>query len=212
MFATIADRPVGPTPPEPHRVARHLPPLMYLAALGFLAAASALAAHLIKHDALAGGLAAREARLRGWSHFLANGMSIAGGPFIASLALLTMAAVIAARAGRWAPLRDAIVAMAITGVLVAVGKLTLGWLGISGPGSTVVVVCFLGWWLLSRHLDTSSRRALGWLGGSIVLAVGVAQLYLGHSFAAMVASWLLGVTTVGVLVALKRRLRQRAAN
>ncbi|WP_028934228.1 hypothetical protein [Pseudonocardia spinosispora] len=191
-------------------MARHLPPLLYLTALGFVAAAVALATHLARHDALSGGLAAREARLRGWSHFLANGISIAGGPFIATLGLLVTAAVIARRADRWAPLRDALAAVAVTWVVVAVGKLALGWLGISGPGTTIVVVCCVGWWLLRRHLERGARTALGWLGGAIVLAVGVAQLYLGHSFVAMVVSWLLGAATVGLLAWLKHRLRQRA--
>lgn len=190
---------------------RHLPPLLYLAAVGFIAAAAALAAHLARHDALSGGLAAREARLRGWSHFLANGISVAGGPFIATLGLVVTAALIARRADRWAPLRDALAAVAVTWVVVAVGKLAMGWLGISGPGTTIVAVCCVGWWLLSRHLDSGARTALGLLGGAIVLAVGVAQLYLGHSFAAMVVSWLLGAATVGLLAWLKRGLRRRAS-
>jgi hypothetical protein len=183
------------------------------ATAGCAVLAAGLAAQLWRHDALLGGQVARHAirhDARGWEwpHFVANGVSVVGGTVVAPALLLTMAAVLSVRAERWRPLVGAAAAVLLADVCLAAGKLILGQSAVSGP-ATVTVVCWgVGAWLLRGRMGTRVRRAMHALAASAALAIGVAQLYLGHPWTALLLSWALGAAVLGVLTLVRRRTRR----
>lgn len=189
--------------------------VIHVATVTFAIITAGLLAQLSRHDALSGGRVARAALSRqhhgwprmGWSHLVANAVSVLGGTVVAPVLLLALAAVLAVRLRRWVLLRHSASAVAVAGLVVATGKCWAGSLALSGPATSIVVVCGVACWLLRPLLPVPGRASLGWLAVSIVLAVGVAQLYLGHSILALLASWLAGGVTFGALalLALARR-------
>jgi hypothetical protein len=203
------------------RASRAVPQRALLAVIRTSAAALAvlagvLAAQLWRHDALLGGRVARAAipsdeRGWRWPHFLANGVSLAGGTVIAPALLLALAALLSVRANRWRPLLEAGAAVALVGVCLALGKGLAGGSALSGPATTSVVCWAAAAWLLRHHLRDPVRHALHWLAASAALTIGVAQLYLGHSLPALLASWLLSDVAVLALLAWRARPARRAA-
>jgi hypothetical protein len=201
MSTTTPDR---PTPPVPAHAALAT---IRTAAAALAVLAGGLAAQLWRYDALLGGRVARAAiphddRGWRWPHFVANGVSLAGGTLIAPALLLTLAAVLSVRAGRWRPLLGAGAAVLLVGVCLAVGKGLAGGSAISGPATTSVVCWGAAAWLLRHQVRTPLRHALHWLAASAVLTVGISQLYLGHPLPALLASWLLGALVLAVLALL----------
>jgi hypothetical protein len=203
MSTTTPDR---PTPPAPAHAALAT---IRTAAAALAVLAGGLAAQLWRHDALLGGKVARSAiphddRAWRWPHFVANGVSLAGGTLIAPALLLTLAAVLSVRAGRWRPLLGAGAAVLLVAVCLAVGKGLAGGSAISGPATTSVVCWGAAAWLLRHQVRTPLRHALHWLAASAALTIGIAQLYLGHPLPALLASWLVGALVLAVLALLAR--------
>jgi hypothetical protein len=203
MSTTTADHPVRPVP-APAALAA-----IRTSAVALTALAGGLAVQLWRHDALLGGRVARAAiphddRGWRWPHFVANGVSLAGGTVIAPALLLALAAVLSVRAGRWRPLLGAGAAVLLVDVCLALGKGLAGGSAISGPATTSVVCWGAAAWLLRHHLRAPLRHALHWLAASAALAIGISQLYLGHPLPALLASWLLGGLVLAVLTLLAR--------
>ena len=192
------------------------------AAGGFVVLAVGLTVQLWRHDALLGGRVARdafsshEATSYRVPHFVANGVSLAGGTVVAPALLLVLAGVLAVRARQWKPLLVSICAVVLLDVCLAVGKLTLGQSAVSGPATTTIVCWGVATWLLvarrsacgiehQQRSGPSVRTALHWLAGSAALVIGVAQLYLGHPLIALLASWALGAALLGILAPFRPR-------
>ncbi|GAA5146267.1 hypothetical protein GCM10023321_05470 [Pseudonocardia eucalypti] len=175
-----------------------------LAAVGLAMLPAGLIVQLWRHDALLGGRVARSAiprdeRAWRWPHFVANGVSMVGGTVIVPALLLTLAAVLAMRTARWRPILGATSAVLLLGVSLAAGKELLGGSAVSGPATTSLVCWGVAAWLLHPYLPTVLWRALHWLAAPAALAIGAAQLYLGHPWWAVLGSWLLGTLLLGAL-------------
>jgi uncharacterized membrane protein YqgA involved in biofilm formation len=182
---------------------------------GFAVVAAGLAAQLWRYDALAGGAVAKQAIPRdghGWRfpHFVANGVSVVGGTAVVPALLLTLAAVVAVRIRRLRPLLVSVAAVVVVSAVVAIGKLTLGGHLLSGPATVTIVGWGVAGWLVHDQLDRPVRGALHWLAGSAALLIGVAQLYLGHPFPAVLLSWLVGAAVLGALALVVRPRRSPA--
>jgi hypothetical protein len=214
MVAGLTDQAAGPSgTPRPSRWAAAI----HAVSVTFAIVAAGLVAELSRYGALAGGRVAREAVSHrqhswprmGWPHLVANAVSVLGGTVVAPVLLLALAAVLAVRLRRWVPLCRGAAAMVAVGLVVATGKWWAGSLAVSGPATSIVVVCAVACWLLRPLLPAQVRAALSWLAASVVLTVGVAQLYLGHSILALLASWLAGGATFGALALLARASSRR---
>ncbi|HEY1970278.1 MAG TPA: hypothetical protein VGH89_20160 [Pseudonocardia sp.] len=179
-------------------------------AAGFMLLAAALAVQLWRHDALLGGAVARAAFSHsepGYQvpHFVANGVSVAGGTVVVPVLLLALAGVVAVRSRRWAPILLAGASVLLTGLCVTLGKGLAGTHAISGP-ATVTIVCWgTAAWLVRGQLGRPVRRALHLVAASAALVIGIAQLYLGHPLLALLVSWLLGAIILTILTALLPR-------
>ena len=190
-----------PAPTDAHGA---LLPAIRVSTAALVILAGGLGAQLWRHDALAGGRVARMSIPHGdpgwrWPHFVANGVSVAGGTLTAPTLLLVLAAALSVRARRWSPLLGAGAAVLAVGACVGLGKGLAGGSAVSGPATTSVVCWAAAGWLVHRELSTRLLHALHWLAGSAALAVGVSQLYLGHPLPALLVSWLLGALVVGLL-------------
>lgn len=217
MVAGLTDQAAGPSgTPWSSRHGRWATAI-HAVSVTFAIVAAGLVAELSRHGALAGGRVAREAMSHrqhgwprmGWPHLVANAVSVLGGTAVAPVLLLALAAVLAVRLRRWLPLCRSAAAMVAVGLVVATGKWWAGSLAVSGPATSIVVVCAVACWLLRPLLRAPVQAALSWLAASVVLTVGVAQLYLGHSILALLASWLAGGATSGALALLALASRRR---
>jgi hypothetical protein len=181
---------------------------------GFAVLTAGLAGQLWRYDALAGGAVARRAIPRdghGWQlpHFLANGVSVVGGTAIVPALLVLLGAVVAIRIRQLRPLLVSATAVLAVSAGVAVGKLVLGGQMVSGPATVTIVGWGVAGWLIRDQLGRPLRGALHWLAASAALLIAVAQLYLGHPLPAVLLSWTLGATVLGVLVLVVRLTGQR---
>ena len=155
-----------------------------------------------------------------WLHVLVNHVTVSGfsraADTLAPLALLGMAAWLSLRWRRWAPLVSASVAMTLVVVVLVAGKGLFGRLigassltwsptVVSGPATAVVVVGGMAAWLLRGYLGESAGRALWGLAAAVALAVGVAQLYLGHRLDSVFLSWLCGGGILGAVLVMSNR-------
>jgi hypothetical protein len=131
-------------------------------------------------------------------------VSLAGGTVVAPALLLALAGVLSVRRGRWQPLVGAAAGVLLIDFCIALGKGLDGGSAVSGPAATNLVCWGTAAWLLRRCIGVSLRRALHLLAASAALIIGVSQLYLGHSYLALLASWLLGVVVLVVLALVAR--------
>jgi hypothetical protein len=150
-----------------------------------------------------------------WLHLLVNHVTVSGfsraADTLAPLLLLGLAGWLSLRWRRWAPLLSAGAAMTLAVLVVVAGKGLLGrvtgasaltWSPtvVSGPATAVVVVGGMAAWLLRGYLGESAGRALWGLAAAVALAIGVAQLYLGHRLDAVLLSWLCGIGVLGAVL------------
>jgi hypothetical protein len=180
------------------------------AAAGLVLVAAALAVQLWRHDALLGGGVARAAFSHSQPgyrvpHFVANGVSVAGGTLVVPALLLALAGTLAVRTRRWGPILLAGASVGLTGFCITLGKGLAGTHAISGPATMTVVCWGTAAWLLRRRLGHPVRHALHLLAASAALVIGIAQLYLGHPLLALLLSWLLGAIILTLLAAFQPR-------
>ena len=210
----------GPRTPANSRWIRGLI-LVGTAICGVLSAAFVV--QLWRMDAISGGRHGRSlypGEQSVWLHVLVNHVTVSGfsraADTLAPLALLGLAAWLSLRWRQWAPLVSASAAMTLVVVVLVAGKGLVGRLigasaltwsptVVSGPATAVVVVGGMAAWLLRDYLGESAGRALWGLAAAVALAVGVAQLYLGHRLDAVFLSWLCGLTILGAVLVVSNR-------
>jgi hypothetical protein len=190
--------------------------LVGIAMCGVLSAAFVV--QLWRMDAISGGRHGRSlypGEESAWLHVLVNHVTVSGfsraADTLAPVLLLALAGWLSLRWRRWAPLVSASAAMVLVVLVLVAGKGLVGRLlgasaltwsptVVSGPATAVVVVGGMAAWLLRGYLGESAGRALWGLAAAVALAVGVAQLYLGHRLDAVLLSWLCGIGVLGAVL------------